>query len=101
MPTKGCQGAYHTASTPHRPTAVRPPGLAELWARLHRQTREIAKLSRERDHPADDNQKAIAYHRHLLAEASDKWWTCIDKITALNGARIHRLAPEGRRADRG
>ena len=57
-------------------------GLAALWAYLHRQTRAIAKLSRERDRLADGtNQKAMAYNRHLLAEASDKWWACIDKIT--------------------
>ena len=61
---QGCLEAYHTAST------------------LHRQTRAIAKLSRERDRLADGtNQGAMAYNRHLLAEASDKWWACIDKIT--------------------
>jgi hypothetical protein len=45
---QGCLEAYHTAST------------------LHRQTRAIAKLSRERDRLADGtNQKAMAYNRHL------------------------------------
>ena len=81
MPTKA---AWKTTTPPPR-CIGRPPsdsGLAELWAYLHRQTRAIAKLSRERDRLADGiNQKAMAYNRHLLAEASDKWWACIDKIT--------------------
>ena len=81
MPTK----AAWKPTTPPPRCIGRPPsdsGLAALRAYLHRQTRAIAKLSRERDRLADGtNQKAMAYNRHLLAEASDKWWACIDKIT--------------------
>jgi hypothetical protein len=81
MPTKA---AWKPTTPPPRRIGRPPSGscLAELWACLRRQTREIAKLSRERDRLADGtNQKAMACNRHLLAEASDKWWTCIDKIT--------------------